>query len=546
MVVQRFLIEDSRGGSHMRTVAPVIATLVAVLLALSPGAAAANSTHAVRASSATDAHPVTSASAPPSASLSIEPPATQPNIVVLLIDDFPAMDNRVFERLPNIKSTFLDQGTSFTNYWANFSLCCPGRAALLSGQRDDHNGVMKNSATLFDPRESIATELQGVGYDTGIIGKYFNGTSALTSKTPPGWDYVAIKDDGPYYNYPAWVNGVREHHGTLETDYSVDVMASKSQPFFTDAPPDKPIFAWLAPNATHGGADEDGVTVQTQPVPPPRYRGDPRCADIPPWDPASYNVLNTGPKPAYAKKYPVVPYPDGWDLTLACESLLAVDDWLGQVLDALRAQGRYDNTIFILTSDNGMGWGAHRIPGKIAPYTAQMPLHISWPAVLGATTHSDSTLLTNVDIAPTLCAIAGCQMGPYFNGYGVDGQSFAGLIDPAHFASVPQRDSIVVEGVGGGIPFFQAIMTGANNPLGQWLFVRYSTHEKELYDVSGGQCVFWAPGDHGDPCMLHNLTRLRPGIRHKLAAELTLEWGASPITLTDHPVAGRPNLVGDQ
>jgi len=473
-------------------------------------------------------------------------PLGQPNIVVLLIDDFAAMDDRVFQRLPNIKSTFLDQGISFTNYWGNFSLCCPGRAALLSGQRDDHNGVMKNEATLFDPRETIATELQGAGYYTGIVGKYFNGTSALTSKTPPGWDYVAIKDDGPYYNYPAWVNGVKEIHGATDADYSVDVMASKSVPFFENAPPDKPIFAWLAPNATHGGSDEDGVKIPTQPVPPARYRGDPRCADIPPYDPASFNILNTGPKPAYERKLPLVPYANGWDLTLDCESLLAVNDWFGQVLDELKAEGRYDNTIFVLASDNGMGWGAHHIPGKIAPYTAQMPLYISWPAVIDGPMSQDANLVSNIDVAPTLCEIAGCQMGPYFNGYGVDGQSFAGLIDPARYSSVPQRDSIVIEGVGGGVPFFEAIMTGANNPLGQWLFVHYATGEKELYDVSGGPCASWSVGDPGDPCMLHNLTRLRPHLRKTLALELTVDWGASPISMTNHPGAGQVDPAGDQ
>jgi len=473
-------------------------------------------------------------------------PLGKPNIVVLLIDDFAAMDDRVFQRLPNFKSTFLDRGVSFTNYWGNFSLCCPGRAALLSGQRDDHNGVMKNEATLFDPRETIATELQGVGYYTGIVGKYFNGTSALVSKTPPGWDYVAIKDDGPYYNYPAWVNGIKEIHGSTDADYSVDVMAAKSVPFFENAPPDKPIFAWLAPNATHGGSDEDGAKVPTQPVPPARYRGDPRCADIPPYDPASFNILNTGPKPAYEKDLPPVPYAAGWDLTLDCESLLAVNDWLGQVVDELKTERRYDNTIFVLTSDNGMGWGAHRIPGKIAPYTAQMPLYISWPAGIGAPLTQDAHLVSNIDVAPTLCEIAGCRMGPYFDGYGVDGQSFAGLIDPAQYSSVPQRDSIVVEGVGGGIPFFEAIMTGANNPLGQWLFVRYATGEKELYNVSGGPCASWAAGDPGDPCMLHNLTRLRRHIRKALAAELTLDWGPSPISMGHHPTAGRVDPAGEQ
>jgi arylsulfatase A-like enzyme len=475
---------------------------------------------------------------PPTAAADDTLPPTKPNIVILLIDDFPAMDNRVFERLPNIKATFLDQGVSFTNYWANFSLCCPGRAALLSGQRDDHNGVMQNKAALFDPTETIATELQADGYYTGIVGKYFNGTSTLASKTPPGWDYVAIKDDGPYYKYPEWTNGVREYHGTLATDYSVDVMSAKSSAFFDQVPSDEPVFAYLTPNATHGGADADGTSVAKQPVPAPRFVDDPRCANIAPYKPAGYDRLNSGPVPAYEKSLPPMTDALGWDLTRSCEALLAVDEWFGNVIDALTIQGRYENTIFVLASDNGMGWGAHRVTGKIAPYTAQMPLRISWPAVIGPTTRQDATLVSNIDIAPTLCDIAGCQMGPYPNGYSVDGSSFAGLIDPTLFSSVPNRNSIVVEGVGGGVPFFEAIMTGANHPLGQWLFVRYSTGEKELYNVSGGPCFAWSSGAPGDPCMLSNVTRSRPNVRKKLAAELTAEWGTSAITMTSHPATG--------
>ncbi len=451
--------------------------------------------------------------------------SSQPSIVLLLIDDFPAMDNRVFERLPNIKATFLDQGTSFVNYWANFSLCCPGRAALLSGQRDDHNGVMRNSAKLFDPTETIATELQSVGYYTGIIGKYFNGTSALASKTPPGWDYVAIKDEPPYFGYPLWINGQREHHGFRASDYSVDVMADESISFFENAPTDRPLFAYLTPNATHGGYDENHQKDGKQPVAAPRFRGDPRCTGIPNWDPASFNEADVSDKPSYVRKLPLLSYTDGWDLTKACESLLAVDEWLGRDIKILKAEGRYDNTIFILSSDNGMGWGAHRILGKIAPYTAQMPLYVSWPAVSGKSVSEDTTLVSNIDIAPTLCEIAGCTMGPYPDGYGVDGQSFAGLIGGGPDASAPHRDSIIVEGVGAGVPNFRAIMTGANNPLGQWLFVRYTASGfKELYDMSGGQCVFWQAGDPGDPCMLNNVARKRPGIRKALARELAAGW----------------------
>ena len=455
------------------------------------------------------------------------PLATPPNVVILLIDDFPALGDRVFQRLPNIKATFLDQGVSFENYWANFSLCCPGRATLLTGQRADHTGVTRNLSTLFDPSETLATELQGIGYHTMIFGKYLNQTSKLVSKTPPGWDDVVIKDSGPYFKYPMWINGVREWHGTDPDDYSTDVVANASMPFIDNAPADQPLFMYLAPDATHGGQDEDGLKDSKQPVVAPAYRGDPRCADIPPWDPASYNEADVSDKPAYLRKLPLLTMTDGWPLEKSCEALLSVDDWFGRIVTDLKAQGRYDNTLFILAPDNGMGWGANRILGKVAPETAQMPLYISWPAVNRPTPRSDSTLLSNIDIAPTICDIAGCEMGPFPNGYGVDGQSFAGLIDAPAFRSVPQRDSVIIEGgqSGTAVPPFQGLLTGANNPHGQWLFVKYLGQKaKELYDMSGGPCYSWQVGNPGDPCMMNNVANSKPSLRHELNLELIATW----------------------
>ncbi|MEP7158095.1 MAG: sulfatase-like hydrolase/transferase [Chloroflexota bacterium] len=451
---------------------------------------------------------------------------SRPNIVLLLIDDFPAMDDRVFERLPNIKATFVDQGLSFDNFWADFSLCCPARATLLTGQRSDHTGVQRNSGRLFDPTETIATELDSVGYYTGIIGKYFNGTSQIPDKTPPGWDYVAVKDDGPYFDYPVWVNGVRQWHGHLPSDYSVDVMANESMSFFTSAPAAQPLFAYLTPNATHGGWDENHVKNGKMPVAAPRFRGDPRCAAIPKWKPASYNEADVSDKPPYIRNLPLLESLDGWDVTPACEALLAVDEWLGRVRAALNTQGRLANTLFILTSDNGMGWGAHRYSSKVAPYTAHMPLHVSWPAAINGPRSEVNGLLSNTDVAPTLCEIAGCAMGPFPNGHGVDGQSFAGLIDDAKYSSVPIRDSIFIQGQAGtAVPAFRAIMTGANHARGQWLLIRYiDSGFKELYDMSGGPCATWQVGDPGDSCMLTNVARKRQGVRQALLQELANEW----------------------
>ncbi|HEY8135846.1 MAG TPA: sulfatase-like hydrolase/transferase [Candidatus Limnocylindrales bacterium] len=453
------------------------------------------------------------------------PPDVRPNIVLMLIDDFPAMDERVFERLPNIKALFLDKGVNFTNYWANFSLCCPGRAAILTGQTAAHNGVILNDARLLDATETIATELQGVGYHTIIAGKYLNKTGKLSVKLPPGWDQAAIKDSPPYYSYPLWVNGVRETRGRSPSDYSTRVMAGYARQFLENAPVYKPLFAYFAPNATHGGPDEDSFKDYKLPVVDPAHVDDPRCSGIPNWNPASYNEPDVADKPAYIRNLGPVPYPTGWPLRKACESLLSVDDWLGAIVDELRNEGRYNNTLFVLTSDNGMGWGAHRLPGKVAPYTAQMPLYVSWPAKSGPTQRIDETLLSNIDLAPTFCELARCEMGPYANGYAVDGQSFLGLIDASSSESRPERDSILIEGGGGGVPPFRAIMTTADHPLGQWFLIAYvGVRTKELYDVSGGQCVEWQAGDPGDPCMLVNVASSRKSIRAALMSELNDEW----------------------
>ena len=51
------------------------------------------------------------------------------------------------------------------------------------------------------------------------------------------------------------------------------------------------------------------------------------------------------------------------------ESLLAVDDGVQRIVDALAASGELDSTLLMFTSDNGMEHGEHRIPfGKNLPY----------------------------------------------------------------------------------------------------------------------------------------------------------------------------------
>ena len=74
----------------------------------------------------------------------------------------------------------------------------------------------------------------------------------------------------------------------------------------------------------------------------------------------------------------------GYSLGRTCRVLLSVDEMLGKVVRKLEKQGRLENTMLILTSDNGMTFGSHRIlTDKKSPYATQIPLYIRWPRVLG-------------------------------------------------------------------------------------------------------------------------------------------------------------------
>ncbi len=467
---------------------------------------------------------------------------SKPNIVVVMIDDLAEMDTRMWERLPTIKAMFLDDGVRFTNYYGNDPLCCPGRSNFVTGQYTDHHGVWWNNATLLNPSVTLATQLQSVGYYTFISGKYLNLTERLANKMPPGWTQAAIYSGG-YYNYDSWINGALQHYGTStddtpsfdnpNDDYSTDVFANYAVSFIERAPTTQPIFAFLTPFAVHGGKDANGIDNLYQPAVPPRYRGDRRCAGIAPWKPANYNEADVSDKPAYIRNLQPLgfmygqSYAGGWPLTLMCESLLAVDEELARVITAL-GPARTANTLFILTADNGMGFGAHRWPKKNVPFAAQLPLFMHWASQ--GLTGTNTTFVENVDWAPTLCELAGCTMPAIYpdtgKTYHVDGQSVLGLFAPRLSSLVPRRDALYMEhreASGSGRPVWRALITTPSNALGPWFFVNYDgSGEKELYRLSSVACGDWKPGDAGDPCMLNNLAN-KPAyaaVQRQLAAEL--------------------------
>jgi arylsulfatase A-like enzyme len=434
---------------------------------------------------------------------------TRTNIVVVMLDDIAEMDLRVWNRLPTIKRVMVDQGLRFNRFYGSDPLCCPGRANFLTGQYTQHHGVWTNEASLLDPSTTIATELQDAGYHTIISGKYLNGVNRLRDKTPPGWSHMTFHSNG-YYRYTLYRDGVAEYHDNDPNDYSTDVFANDIVASLRATPPSKPVFALFTPFAVHSGIDASAHR-RTQPVPAPRHVGDARCSGIANWAPPNYAEADVSDKPVYIQMRPLTDPDDatGWPLRPICETLLSVDEAFARIVEELRVEGRLNDTLFLLTADNGMGFGSHRWWAKQAPYTTQLPLFVAWTKGRGNLPATSDVWLSNVDLAPTLCAIGGCLMGPYRSGRRTaDGLSFAEVIAGASIG--PRRDALYEEHRSSFAPRdrgspWRAVRTTDQSPLGLWHYIEYDSGERELYDTSGGQCWEWQPGRPGDPCELDNL-----------------------------------------
>jgi len=222
-------------------------------------------------------------------------------------------------------------------------------------------------------------------------------------------------------------------------------------------------------------------------------------------------------KPAYVRSRRIK-QPGGYELGRICRGLLSVDQLVGRVARKLKQLDRLDNTMLILTSDNGMTYGSQRIlHDKKSPYASQVPFHVRWPRVLGRDPTDVTERIQNIDLAPTLCDIAGCELGPFPTGQAkADGRSFLKLLIGER--DVLERQAVLTsyQDSERRMPSYWSVTTTASSPLAReacakrrsagcrWTYTEYETGEVELYDISNGPCHAWKRRMKGDPCLLDN------------------------------------------
>ncbi|MFV2062321.1 MAG: sulfatase-like hydrolase/transferase [Chloroflexota bacterium] len=408
-------------------------------------------------------------------------PDTRPDIIVIYLDDVNPHDGRLWSdprRTPAMAKLFVETATTFEMSIVETPLCCPGRAGILTGLHTSNHGVDANDVALFDPRVTVATELQGAGYQTFYVGKYMN---MLRTRVPrnkvgryaKGWDEfdVVYEDNGKWYDYDLWTRSGIKKKGRAPKDHITLMTERRASRYIRQASTEAPLFAFLSIFHTH---------VTNRPL--EKYRDARRCRSIKPWSPPNFNEADVSDKPAYIRERAPLRRKT-WPMRRYCEEMLGVDDMVARMVKIQKARGRFENTLFIFTADNGVAWGAHRL-GQVkgVPYATRVPLAMSWPARWGTSARSIETPVSNIDLAPTLCEIAGCIMGPFPDGPETsDGLSLLALLDGD--VEDLDRDALREQsGPDGWPPQFWAIRTTPRSALGQWHYIEYDTGERELYD----------------------------------------------------------------
>jgi len=316
-------------------------------------------------------------------------PQGSPNVIVIVVDDLGYADLGPYGS--EIATPHLDRlaadGVRFTNYHTT-PLCSPSRAALLTGLNphkagfafpaNSDPGYPAYTFTLPDNAPTLAETLRERGYATFALGKwhltgdrlqhdgaskaswpcqrgfdrYFGALEGFTSLHAP---HRLVWDNSPYpvQEFPA------DYYLTDDlTERAIEMIST-----LRAADADKPFFLYLAHAAVHGPvqakaadiADYDHVydvgwdqirldrfrrqlelgLFDADTVLPPSNRE--TALDVPPWD-----SLDEDQRRRFARYMQVY-----------AGAVQAVDASTGRLIEHLERRGELDNTIIVVTSDNG-------------------------------------------------------------------------------------------------------------------------------------------------------------------------------------------------
>jgi len=479
-------------------------------------------------------------------------PADHPNIVFIYGDDVGYGDLSCYGAkavsTPNI-DRLASEGLRFTNAYASSATCTPSRYSLLTGSyafRQQGVKILQGDAKLIihPGRETLPAMLKRAGYRTGAVGKWHLGLGEGTQ--PLNWN-----DDikpGPMevgfdYSFIMAATGDRvpcvyvEGHRVVGLDTSDPIEVSYETPF-PGEPVGKEDRASLAMDWSHEHNDavihgiprigfmKGGHSALWQDDQMAKTFTD-KAISFVDQDTTHPFFLYLAAQDIHVPRVPNEQFKGKTTMGPRGDAIVELDWMVGQVMDSLRKRKLLDNTLVILSSDNGPvlddGYkdgavekiGDHKPAG---PYRAgkysvfeggtRIPLITWWPGKIAPGT--SAALVSQVDLLGSLAALTGEKYSAADAGDTRD--ESAALLGRTQTG----RESLVEQGWGLGLRegSWKYIAPGrSRDGLGPWTYVRIA-EPGLLYNLAD------------DPGETHDLSAEQPQKLAELRAELAKTAGA--------------------
>ncbi|QNP55558.1 sulfatase [Tessaracoccus defluvii] len=349
----------------------------------------------------------------------------RPNIVLILTDDHAAHAvgayGSVVNATPRIDE-IAEAGVRVDSCFCTNSLCTPSRASILTGTYSHINGVTTLETPIDASQPTFITALRDAGYRTAVVGKWHMGEG--DGHDPQGFDYWAVlRDQGEYFDPQILTADGLE----IVPGYATDILTDLSLGWLDSLEGDDPWCILIHHKAPHRPwePDEKHKGMYSEPIAVPAtfdddyatrssaaHRAAMRIADhltltdlkqLPP-EGLTYEQAALWKYQRYMEDY------------LAC--VASVDDNVGRVIDWLKTDGSFDDTLLMYTSDQGFFLGDHGWFDKRFMYdeSLRMPLLVSCPSRITDVGRTLSQIVTNVDFAQTILDAAGVDPHPRMQG----------------------------------------------------------------------------------------------------------------------------------
>lgn len=417
--------------------------------------------------------------------------AEKPNIIFILADDLGWGDlgcygNRIIQT-PNL-DRMAREGTLFTQFYVNASVCSPSRCAFFTGQYPARHKIHGHYATAqqnevrgmsnwLEPKVPNAARLmKSAGYTTAHIGKWHLGNDAGGPAVGAyGFDFVGTPEKGGA-NGPMLDPYFRAKSTAIFVDEALKfIEGARDQPFY--------LQLWtLVPHATLNPTPEQM---------------------------ARYARLRAGGKD----------FPHASAMQIFAASVTDLDTQIGRLLEGLKKQGKDEDTLILFSSDNGpedihIANAGHSGVGSAGPFRGRkrslyeggirVPGIVRWPGKIPAGRTEEKAVMAGVDWLPTICKIAGIGIP---ESHGLDGEDVG---DVLLGQSRPRTKPLMWEWRFNiaGEPFHHSPELAIRD--GNWkLLMNPDRSRVELYDVTQ------------DLTQLNNVAGQHPEVVEKLADQVT-------------------------